>query len=117
MTEKRPPNSLDELDEQLREAQAKRPGGDKNARGAERGSGLSLAFRIGTELVAALIVGVGIGLLLDNWLDTKPWFLLLFFLLGSAAGILNVFRVMQGHGYAAGYRPDAEPGRDDEKDG
>ncbi len=116
MTEKRPPNSLDELDEQLREAQAKRPGGDKNAKGAERGSGLSLAFRIGTELVAALIVGVGIGLLLDNWLDTKPWFLLLFFLLGSAAGILNVFRVMQGYGYAAGYRSGAKPGGDDEKD-
>ena len=117
MTEKRPPNSLDELDEQLREAQAKRPGGDKNARGAERGSGLSLAFRIGTELVAALIVGVGIGLLLDNWLDTKPWFLLLFFLLGSAAGILNVFRVMQGYGYAAGYRTDGKSGGNDEKDG
>ena len=117
MTEERPPNSLDELDEQLREAQAKRPDGDKNAKGAERGSGLSLAFRIGTELVAALIVGVGIGLLLDNWLDTRPWFLLLFFLLGSAAGILNVFRVMQGYGYAAGYRTDTKPGGDDEKDG
>lgn len=116
MTEKRPPTPLDKLDEQLRDAQARRPAGDKNARGAERGSGLSLAFRIGTELVAALIVGVGIGLLLDNWLDTAPWFFLLFFLLGSAAGILNVFRVMQGYGYAAGYRKDGEPGGSDEKD-
>ena len=62
------------------------------------------------ELVSALIVGVGIGLLLDYWLGTRPWFLLVFFLLGSAAGILNVFRVMKRMGGAVGYHP-AESGR------
>ena len=104
MTEKRPPTPLNKLDERLREARARRPGATKRKKELEQGGGLSLALRIGVELVAALIVGVGIGLLLDRWLGTTPWFLLLFFLLGSAAGILNVFRVMKGYGYAVGSR-------------
>ena len=103
MTEKRPPRSLKDLDERIRAAE-ERHGGDESDESSRRGSGLSLAFRIGVELVSALIVGVAIGLGLDTWLDTKPWFLLLFFVLGSAAGILNVFRTMSGYGYAAGYR-------------
>jgi len=36
------------------------------------------------------VVGVGIGYLLDTWLDTKPWFLVGFFFVGAAAGVLNV---------------------------
>ena len=53
--------------------------------------------------VSAVGVGVGIGLLLDYWLETKPWLMVVFFLLGSAAGFLNIFRTMSGYGYAAGY--------------
>lgn len=116
MTEDRPPDSLNKLDKRLREAQARRSGGGKSTRPLKRDSGLSLAFRIGVELVAALIVGVGIGLLLDKWLGTRPWFLLLFFILGSAAGIMNVFRVMKGHGDAVGYRADDQHGERNEKD-
>jgi ATP synthase protein I len=59
---------------------------------AARGSAMGIAFRLSTELVAGIFVGGGIGLLLDNWLGTKPLFLLIFFFLGMAAGILNVFR-------------------------
>ena len=62
-------------------------------------AGLGVAFRIGVELVAALVVGVGIGLLLDNWLGTGPWFLVAFFFLGAAAGVLNVYRAASGIGY------------------
>ncbi len=120
MKGKGPPNSLKDLDERLRAARARRPGGKDRDDKALRGSGLSLAFRIGVELVAALIVGVGIGLLLDHWLGTKPWMLLLFFVLGSAAGIINVFRVTEGYGYAAGYKKEREaeepPKRDDDND-
>lgn len=72
-------------------------------------SGVGWAFRIGVELVSALVVGVGIGLGLDWWLGTGPWFLVLFFMLGSAAAILNVYRTAMGYGLAAGYRkPDSE---------
>ena len=69
---------------------------------AERGRGLSLAVRIGAELVAALAVGVGIGLLLDSWLGTAPWMLVAFFVLGAAAGMLNVYRVMERMNRTAG---------------
>lgn len=96
--------SQDDFDARLRAAQAKRPKRTERADRDSRGSGLSLAFRIGVELVAALIVGVGIGVLLDRWWGTAPWMLLLFFVLGGAAGIMNVFRAMAGYGYGAGDR-------------
>ena len=50
------------------------------------------AFRLGTELVAAVVVGTIIGFILDSWFGTKPWFIIIFFLLGVTAGILNVIR-------------------------
>ena len=50
------------------------------------------AFKISTELVAAVVVGTTIGFILDNWFDTKPLLIIIFFILGVTAGILNVFR-------------------------
>ena len=50
------------------------------------------AFKLGTELVAAVVVGTIIGFILDSWFDTKPILIIVFFLFGSAAGIVNVFR-------------------------
>lgn len=57
-----------------------------------RGTQLGFAFRLATELVAGFVVGGGIGWLLDTWLGTLPLFLLVFFALGAAAGIMNVVR-------------------------
>ena len=57
-----------------------------------RGSFMGSAFKLGTELVAAVGVGTIIGFILDNWFDTKPWLIIIFFFLGAAAGMLNVFR-------------------------
>ena len=58
----------------------------------KRGSFMGSAFKLGTELVAAVAVGTIIGFILDNWFDTKPWLIVIFFFLGAAAGILNVIR-------------------------
>ncbi len=58
----------------------------------ERGSYMGNAFKLGTELVAAVAVGTIIGFILDSWFDTKPWLIITFFFLGAAAGILNVIR-------------------------
>jgi ATP synthase protein I len=71
--------------------------------GREKGSALGLAFRVSVEVVSALAVGLGIGLLLDHWLGTRPWLMLVFLVLGGCAGMLNVYRVAQGFGYAVGY--------------
>jgi|TARA_B110000259_G_scaffold1093_1_gene1297 ATP synthase protein I len=59
----------------------------------ENSSFMGSAFKLGTELVSAVLVGTIIGFILDTWFDTKPWLIILFFFLGSIAGILNVIRV------------------------
>ena len=56
------------------------------------GSFMGNAFKLGTELVAAVAVGTIIGFILDTWFDTKPWLIIIFFFLGAAAGMLNVIR-------------------------
>ena len=53
---------------------------------------IGTAFKLGTELVSAVLVGTIIGFILDTWFDTKPWLIIVFFFLGSAAGILNVIK-------------------------
>ena len=58
----------------------------------KRGSFMGSAFKLGTELVAAVAVGTIIGFILDTLFDTKPWLIIIFFFLGAAAGILNVIR-------------------------
>ena len=58
-------------------------------------NGTGFAFKISTELIAALVVGVGIGLIVDNYLGTKPFGLIIFFILGAFAGFLNIYRVMR----------------------
>jgi|TARA_Y100000813_G_scaffold181647_1_gene150830 ATP synthase protein I len=58
----------------------------------KKGSFMGNAFKLGTELVAAVAVGTIIGFILDSWFDTKPWLIITFFFLGAAAGILNVIR-------------------------
>ena len=55
-------------------------------------SNIGQAFKLSTELVAAVLVGTIIGFILDNWFDTKPWLIIIFFFLGAAAGMLNVIR-------------------------
>ena len=91
---------LEALDKRLKAAGV----GEEEAVDEQERGGAGTAFRMATDLVAALIVGVGIGLLLDYWLGTKPWFLIGFFILGAAAGMLNVYKVASGFGYAAGYK-------------
>ena len=55
-------------------------------------SNIGVAFKLSTEMVAAVVVGVIIGFILDNWFGTKPWLILIFFFVGVIAGILNVVK-------------------------
>ena len=63
-----------------------------NLESEKKGSFMGSAFKLGTELVAAVAVGTIIGFILDSWFDTKPWLIIIFFFLGAAAGMLNVIR-------------------------
>ena len=62
-------------------------------------TGMARGLRLSTELVAGVLVGAAIGWLFDRWLGISPWGLIVFLLLGFAAGVLNVMRV-------AGVAPD-----------
>jgi len=57
-----------------------------------RSSKLGIAFKMSTEMVAAVVVGTIIGFILDNWFGTKPWLILIFFFVGVVTGILNVVK-------------------------
>lgn len=57
--------------------------------------GLALAGRVGVELVASTIVGAGLGYGLDRWLGTGPWLMIVGLLLGAAAGVLGIIRLVK----------------------
>ena len=62
-----------------------------------------IAARAGVELVAGVAVGAGVGYGLDLWLNSSPWMLIICFVLGAAAGIMNVYRAVNGMGMSVGY--------------
>ena len=66
----------------------------KNERKLESRNAASLgkALKISTELVAAVVVGTTMGYILDSWFGTKPLLIICFFMIGVAAGIMNVFK-------------------------
>ncbi|NQW09227.1 MAG: AtpZ/AtpI family protein [Alphaproteobacteria bacterium] len=109
MDDRNTPNPLDDLSQRLARAKQVTERVERKARLSPDmpNSGLGIAFRVGVELVAGVVVGVAVGYGLDRWLGTSPWLLIVFFLLGSAGGMLNVWRAMSGKGLAAGY---AKPG-------
>jgi len=120
MNEGNEPAPPSDFDQRLNRARERRRGGGKESPerpGGDVKSGLAVAMRMGVELVAAVAVGTGIGLALDHWLGTKPWLMLVFFMLGGVAGIFNVIRVAKGMGGTVGYRPAAPAkAKDDEDD-
>jgi ATP synthase protein I len=62
------------------------------ASSAADASAMARGFRLSTELVAGVLAGAALGWLLDRWLGISPWGLIVFLLLGFAAGVLNVMR-------------------------
>ncbi|HOT83374.1 MAG: AtpZ/AtpI family protein [Rhodospirillales bacterium] len=99
------PGSLQDLDERLRRLRAETEPPEAKPAFGEPANGLGMAFMVAAHLVSGLAVGAGIGYLLDRGLGTKPWLLVTFFLLGAAAGGMNVYRTIKGYGMAVGYHP------------
>jgi ATP synthase protein I len=58
----------------------------------QNSSSIGAAFKLSTELVAAVAVGTIIGFILDNTFGTKPWLIIIFFFVGVVAGITNVVK-------------------------
>jgi ATP synthase protein I len=55
-------------------------------------SAFARGMRLSAELVAGVVMGFVLGWLLDRWLGTAPWGMIVLLLLGFAAGVLNVMR-------------------------
>tara|TARA_Y100000590_G_scaffold355146_1_gene408774 strand:- start:98 stop:388 length:291 start_codon:yes stop_codon:yes gene_type:complete len=85
-------SDLEDLKTRLKIARSKLQNQNSEKANKKKGVFLGNAFKLGTELVAAVAVGTIIGFILDNWFDTKPVLIIVFFLFGATAGIMNVFR-------------------------
>jgi ATP synthase protein I len=104
MSEDPPSDPLARLSEKIDRAQSGRAPVNHVGGGADVQHGMALGFRIGIELVAAIVVSTGLGWAFDRWLGTRPWGIIVMFFLGVAAGMLNVYRAITGTGMAVGYR-------------
>ena len=81
----------DDLKTRLKIAKSKFKKNNPSAKDNEKSS-FGKAFQLSTELVSAVLVATIIGFILDNWFDTKPWLIIIFFFIGVATGIINVIR-------------------------
>ena len=84
-------NKLEALKKDIDNYQDKK----KSKSNSSKKNGAGFAFKISTEILAALIVGVVIGLIVDNYFNSQPFGLIIFFFLGAFAGFFNVYRVMR----------------------
>jgi ATP synthase protein I len=98
MSEEPPSDPLARLGEKIDRAQRERLGSQPSGPAAAPPGALGLGMRMATEMAAALIVGLALGWLFDRVFHTRPWGLIVFFFIGAAAGMLNVFRAAMGIG-------------------
>jgi ATP synthase protein I len=93
--------SLDHRLSEIRDSRKPRTDqpGESSGDGAARASAMARGFRLSSELIAGVVVGAVLGWGFDRLLSTSPWGLIVFFLLGFAAGVINVMR-------SAGVAPD-----------
>ena len=89
------PPSPEDLERRLKAARDRQALRKYGRRTASDRAGMGAGFRIAVEFLSAVAVGIGIGYGLDSWLGTRPWLMIVFFVIGSAAGVLNVIRVAQ----------------------
>jgi ATP synthase protein I len=109
------PDPWQDFDRRLDRARRALDGKDGAPRQAPPGNALALAWRVALELVVAILVGTGLGWAIDRWLGTRPWGMIVMFFLGTAAGMLGVWRAVTGAGGAVGFKP--PPGETQRKDG
>jgi len=83
---------LKRLGERLEQTSASRSSDGSSSRSATDYSGFARGFRLSSELVAGVLVGAGLGWLIDRWLGSLPRGMFVFALLGFTAGVWNVMR-------------------------
>lgn len=96
--------------------QEQREEAEASNRGRKYSTNLGRAVRLGSEFIAAILVGAGIGYVLDRWLGTGPWIMLVMVLVGFAAGVLNVTRAVAEMNRASPPPPGSDLGPQDDED-
>jgi len=112
--------NLEDLGARVQAARAREAvetGRDREHSGSASSTGMGLGFRIAIELVVNIIVGTGIGYLLDRWLGTRPWLMVVFVFLGAAAGVMSIYRVAKGLDDSIGLGQASRRGKSDQTDG
>ena len=66
--------------------------GTEDGNSAARASAMARGFQLSSELIAGVVVGAALGWGFDKLLSTSPFGLIVFFLLGFVAGVVNVVR-------------------------
>ncbi len=87
--------SLADLERRLTEARKTAAGEPVPEAQPATSNAYGSAMRMGVEFVSGFLVGGLIGWVLDDWLGTRPWLMVVFFFLGAAAGMLNVIRIVR----------------------
>ena len=55
----------------------------------------SIAINISIELITGIGLGVFLGLMIDNYLQTKPLMLIICFILGTLVGFFNMYKALK----------------------
>jgi ATP synthase protein I len=103
---------LHDLEGKVRDARARHEPSPSEAQ--DRGSAMGEALKLATEMIAGVAVGGFIGWALDRLFGTAPILMVVFLILGAAAGILNVIRTAQRRQAAAGPPPGKDLPADDD---
>ena len=86
----------DDLERRRRNLEAslatRQPDRQERKQGAGGAAGYGQAMKLSSEFIAGIAVGAGLGWMIDRLAGTSPWGLVVFLLLGFAAGVLNVLR-------------------------
>ena len=98
------PSPLKDLETRLRKA---REGVHSAGHDRPFATGFGQAMSLVVEMVAGVAAGALLGWLLDSWLGTEPWLLVVFIFVGMGAGLLNAYRRAQRFG--AGAKPNNSP--------
>jgi ATP synthase protein I len=91
LDDRNPHQSLTDVKSRIENAKRSRAEAERQSDASAKAVGI----RVGIELLVGVAFGIGLGLLLDRWLGTTPWLMIVFMFIGTAAGIRNVIRTAE----------------------
>lgn len=86
-----PNDDLDQLEAKINAAEHQSREENPATSTAKGTQGMGDAMRLAMDLVISVAIGTGLGLFIDNYFNTKPWFMLVFMIFGVAAGFRNFY--------------------------